>query len=302
MTKCIVRIAEGIGNQLFMFANSLSFSRRIGYSLYIDNKSGYFQKKNIRFYQLDKFNLDTPICDDEYKFNNPLKNLKRKFLINIDRFKQRKSFILEPKDNLKRTKFCNLNKHNLSNLLYIEGYFESEKYFSDIKQILKKKITLKDQYIYENNEYFSLIKNNPNVVSICIRQNRYSERLYNRYNFESKKKSSELTKITIDYIKRAVKYIDTKITKPRYLIWSDDFSNLREYFPLDKYLFVDIKENKSLSDFYLLLNCKNFIVGPTSFHWWPAWLNFEKTSIVLRPKNISTSNNIDFWPENWMSI
>ena len=96
--------------------------------------------------------------------------------------------------------------------------------------------------------------------------------------------------------------IDTKITKPSYLIWSDDFSNLREYFPLDKYLFVDIKENKSLSDFYLLLNCKNFIVGPTSFHWWPAWLNFEKTSIVLRPKNISTSNNIDFWPENWMSI
>ena len=83
MTKCIVRIAEGIGNQLFMYANSLSFSRRIEYSLYIDDKSGYFQKKNIRFYQLDKFNLDTPICDDKYKFNNHLKHLKRKFLIKL---------------------------------------------------------------------------------------------------------------------------------------------------------------------------------------------------------------------------
>ena len=45
MTKCIVRIAEGIGNQLLCSQIVYPFSRRIGYSLYIDNKSAYFQKK-----------------------------------------------------------------------------------------------------------------------------------------------------------------------------------------------------------------------------------------------------------------
>ena len=46
--KIIVRIAEGLGNQLFMYANSLSLSKKINYNLFIDNESGYFQKKNIR--------------------------------------------------------------------------------------------------------------------------------------------------------------------------------------------------------------------------------------------------------------
>ena len=51
-----------------------------------------------------------------------------------------------------------------------------------------------------------------------------------------------------------------------------------------------------------LLNCKNFIVGPTSFHWWPAWLNSRENSIIIRPKDIDISNNSDFWPNKWISI
>ena len=77
--KIIVRIAEGLGNQLFMYANSLSLSKKINYNLFIDNESGYFQKKNIRSYQLNNFNIDTPICEIKYKFNNQLKNIKEKF-------------------------------------------------------------------------------------------------------------------------------------------------------------------------------------------------------------------------------
>ena len=45
--KIIVRIAEGLGNQLFMYANSLSLSRKINYNLFIDNESGYFQKMKL---------------------------------------------------------------------------------------------------------------------------------------------------------------------------------------------------------------------------------------------------------------
>ena len=43
--KLIVRIAEGLGNQLFMYANSLALAKKINYDLLIDNESGYFQKK-----------------------------------------------------------------------------------------------------------------------------------------------------------------------------------------------------------------------------------------------------------------
>tara|TARA_B100000287_G_scaffold353044_1_gene342672 strand:+ start:50 stop:961 length:912 start_codon:yes stop_codon:yes gene_type:complete len=300
--KIIVRIAEGLGNQLFMYANSLSLSRKINYNLFIDNESGYFQKKNIRSYQLDNFNIDTPICENKYKFNNQLKNIKRKILIKLDRYKKKKTFLLEKKDYLKKTKFVDNSRGNFSNILYIEGHYESEKYFHDLKNVLIEKFTLKNQHIYQKNEYFGLIENNKNVISICVRQNRFSERLSNKYDQNQKNKSDEFTKSTINYIKRSVNFIDQKIDNAKYLVWSNDFSNLREYFPSEKFTFVDIKENKSLSDFYLLLNCKNFIVGPTSFHWWPAWLNSKENSITIRPKDIDISNNSDFWPNNWIPI
>ena len=52
--KLIVRISQGIGNQLFMYAHAYSLSKRINYDLYIDNTSGYFKKKDqfflINFY------------------------------------------------------------------------------------------------------------------------------------------------------------------------------------------------------------------------------------------------------------
>ncbi len=300
--KIIVRIAEGLGNQFFMYANSLALSKKINYDLFIDDESGYFQKKNIRSYQLDNFNIETPICEKRYKFNNQLKNLKRKFLIKTEFFKKKRTFLLEKKDKFKKTSFNNHDLGSLSKFLFIEGHYESEKYFINERKILQDRFTLKHQNIYKNNEFYSLIKDNNNVVSICIRQNRFSERISNRNNIFQKKKSDQLTQDTINYIKRAVDFIDQKKPNVQYFIWSNDFSNLREYFPVNKFTFVDIKEKKTLSDFFLLLNCKHFIVGPTSFHWWPAWLNSKKDSFILRPKNINISNNVNFWPDDWLAI
>ena len=65
----IVRIAEGLGNQLFMYANAISLSNKINYDLYVDNESGYFKKKDIRNFDLEKFNLSAPSVDDKFKFN-----------------------------------------------------------------------------------------------------------------------------------------------------------------------------------------------------------------------------------------
>ena len=39
MKKIIVRIAEGLGNQLFMYSHAYSLSKKLGYELQIDNTS-----------------------------------------------------------------------------------------------------------------------------------------------------------------------------------------------------------------------------------------------------------------------
>ena len=71
--KVIVRIAEGLGNQLFMYANGLALSKKNQASLYMDNESGFFKKKNklrLRKYNLDIFSTNINICNSIDKFNN----------------------------------------------------------------------------------------------------------------------------------------------------------------------------------------------------------------------------------------
>ena len=295
--KIIVRIAEGIGNQLFMYAHAYSLSKNINYDLFIDNTSGYFKKKNqVRSYQLDKFNIDTSLSEKNYRFDTLSLNIKRNILKKLDFFKKKKLFLLETTFDNKVTQYIDADMNNFSDLLYIEGYFESEKYFKKFKNKLKSKFIIKDKYLDQNNKFIELLKNN-NSVSISVRQNRYSER-----GIVDNDKSLKFTKNTIDYIYKAISFFKKKIPNPRFFIWSNDFKNLNNYFNKNEFTFIENQNNKSLNDFNLFRYSKHFIVGPTSFHWWGAWLNETPDKICVRPSNINPSNNKDFWPDGWIKI
>ena len=43
--KLTVEIAEGLGNQLFMYSHAYSLSKKLNYKIQIDNTSGYSKKK-----------------------------------------------------------------------------------------------------------------------------------------------------------------------------------------------------------------------------------------------------------------
>ncbi len=297
MKKLIVRIAEGLGNQLFMYSHAYALSRELGYDLFLDNTSGYFKVKNkIRNYELDKFNISASICDDIYKFDNYSKDFKRKFLKIFDLIKNDKSFYLEKTDKNKTTSYQNSNKHIFSDILTTEGYFQSEKYFLNYSNDLKREFIIKNDYLSKNTKYINLLEKH-NSVSICIRQNRYSEG-----KIKNQEKSNQFTKNTIDYVKRSISFLKKKVDNPVFFIWSNEFQNLNEYFNDNKYIFIENKENKSLNDFNLFMYSKHFIIGPTPFHWWGAWLNNNPNKICIRPKNINPSNNSDFWPDKWISI
>ena len=64
--KIIVRIAEGLGNQMFMYANAMSLSKKFDYKLLIDDSSGYYKKKDVRNYYLNY--LDNMLCNIFYNF------------------------------------------------------------------------------------------------------------------------------------------------------------------------------------------------------------------------------------------
>ena len=294
----IAKISEGLGNQLFMYANAYTISKKFNLNLCLDPYSGYY-KNNIRSYMLNNFNISSKIASSEWIFSNNYKNLIKKIKIKCDLFKKKKSFLFESKDKNKFTKFSSIKLDNFSDQIYVDGNFESEKYFSDYRNDLLNEFSFKKDM--SNNKYLDIIKKH-NVVSISIRQNRYSERIKNKFDQHSISKSQNFVAKTVDYIYQAIKLISSKVNNPKFLLWSNDFTGLEQYFPTNEFLYVINPEDKILNDFYLLTQCKYFIVGPSTFSWWGAWLSNNESKICIRPKNINPSNNIDFWPESWISI
>ena len=299
MNKIIVaKISEGLGNQLFMYANAYAISKKFNLDLCLDPYSGYY-KNNIRSFMLNDFNISSKIAPSDWIFSNNYRKLIKKIKIKYDFFKKKKSFLLESKDNNKLTKFTSIKLDNLDDTFYIDGNFESEKYFLDYRNDLLNEFSLKNNLC--NNKYLDVIKKN-NVVSISVRQNRYSERINNKYDQYSINRSQDFITKTVDYIYNSIKFIKSKVHNPKFLLWSNDFKGLEKYFPTNEFLYVRNTENKILNDFYLLTKCKYFIVGPSTFSWWGAWLSNSENKICIRPRNINPSNNVDFWPESWISI
>ena len=299
--KIITKISEGLGNQLFMYANAYALSKRNDFEFYVDPYSGYFKKKHAYKYFLNHFKTTSNIASQKYVFANHFKHIIKKFLIFFDIFKKKKKFIFEKKDYNKQSKYHPIDLTLTNDIFFLDGNFETEKYFIDFRDDLLNEFKIKDIDIFSKNKYLSLIQNNY-VVSICVRQNRFSERIKNRNNKKSILKSKLFLEETVKYIYKSISYFDDKIKKALYLIWSNDFIGLEEYFDTNKFILVKNNNNKVLTDFYLLTKCKYFIVGPSTFHWWGAWLSPYEGKICVRPKDINPSNNIDFWPENWIKI
>ena len=76
----------------------------------------------------------------------------------------------------------------MNDTFYIDGNFESEKYFLDYRKNLLSEFSFKNDLRY--NKYLDIINRN-NVVSISVRQNRFSERENNKYDKYSINKSKD---------------------------------------------------------------------------------------------------------------
>ena len=298
--KIVVKIAAGLGNQMFMYANAYTLSKKYSLNLTVDNTSGYFQKKNrtlSREYGLDIFNLSSKKSSKEDKFDTYLKHFLKKFLVFFDKFFSKKTFFKEKINNEKMSYFIPIDLSNSKKKIYIEGYYQSEKYFSEFKKNIRSEfsinltdVNVKD--IYKKN----LI--NTNSVSLHLRRNRFKS---NDGKFGDQNYKGTVTfESVIDYVNRGIDYFRKNTDNPHFFVWSDNFEDIEKYFVGDDFTYV--KGENIKHDFYLFQFAKNFIVSPSTFHWWGAWLNNSVNKICIRPKNINPSNNKDFWPEKWLVI
>ena len=304
----IIRISNGLGNQLFMYASAYAMSKELSRKLLIDNESSFYSNKNISVYLLNNFNITSEIASDNKKFKSLYGYLKRKFLLKTDLFRRNKLFYIEKKNIDKITNYNDDFKNKFfDNNMYVEGYFESEKYFLNYKRSLSNEFKFKNPDIYKNNLYFDNISKS-NSVALCIRQNRFIEGINNN-NAVNRKKSWNYTLEQIEYINKSVQIIKSKISNAKFFLWSNDFQNLESNFFDFDYQNINLNNvndsiDKTILGLYLLTNCKHYVVTASSFNWWGAWLSANQNKIIIRPSHFKnfTFNNKDLWPENWLSV
>ena len=288
----VIELQGGLGNQMFQYALGRHLSLINNTSLYLDTcyLNDRKPKKNFTFrtFDLDIFNIAASIApvgiSKKYGLTKPA------FIKLINRIIQPKplSFIAEKKFTFDATVL------HLPDNVYLNGYWQSEKYFITIQEIIRKDFSLKLPLPVHVQKLQSVIENS-NAVCLHVR----------RGDFVKVKMHGTLG---IDYYGKAARLMCEKITNPIFYIFSDDISWCKKNIVLPGnivYIADEFAAEKSRGHFSLMIACKHFIIPNSSFGWWAAWLNTNPDKIVMAPKvwfHNSNWDTKDILPLNWIRL
>lgn len=284
----IVKIVGGLGNQMFQYAYAKALGKR-GYEVKLDI-SVFETYKLHGGYQLDKYNIDLEVSSKKenmkYYSNSLLSKVLRRVGIETSKAVRERSLLFDES-------FLNVEDNN-----YIEGYFQSEKYFKSIRDILLEQLTVKQELSNYTKEIENKIQSSPNSCSIHIR----------RGDFVNSDNINIHGSCDLEYYEKAIEHLEEKIDSINYFVFSDDISWCKENLNLPNAVFVNSKEKRiPQEDMYLMSLCGHNIIANSSFSWWGAWLNQNKEKIVITPKRWFADDELeeqskDIICKNWVRL
>ena len=254
-----LKLTGGLGNQMFQFAAGYSVAKRKNVDLYLD--LSWYNRRNIH----NGFEL-------EYVFNifkrvgfvnNPF-SLKQ-FLSKID-FTYK---IYDEPHFHYTSEITNIPDH-----CFIRGYWQSEMYFKEYTEEIKKIFRFEKILDEENTKIANDILNNKSI-SLHVR----------RGDFLLKKNHNHNVNLT-KYYSDAINQISKNFYKPKFFIFTDDPTWVAQNFSIiSNFKIVNAnKSNNSFLDMYLMSLCKGNIIANSSFSWWGAWLNDNNNKIIFAPQ------------------
>jgi hypothetical protein len=227
----------GLGNQMFQMANVIGQARRLKLDY------GFFLQSEI-----------------------PLQGKQpSSYISNIFR---NIPFVSFAPGNLMRLYQSDIQGRNIDSTLlnnHVEffGYYQSEVFFQDSAEYIRRVFAPSDSFIQDAYKEFDFLDSE--TVSVHIRRGDY-------LRFPGIHPS-----VDISYVQEALEchgHYDNLI------VFSDDPEWAKKNFDFPRMYVISIEDYQSL---WLMSLCKHNIIANSSFSWWASYLNFNKNCKVYAP-------------------
>ncbi len=293
----ITRLIGGLGNQMFQYAVGRRLAHVLGTELKLDiTEFDNYKPRTFRTYSLGNFNI-------REKFASPeeVAALTRPTMLERMRAKLLRRPPRPPRTYIREKHFhFDPDILNLLDGVYLDGYWQSEKYFSDIAEIIRREFTVKVPQTGKNQELGEQI-NSRESVSLNVR----------RGDYVSNPRINKLFGCCgLDYYLRRVEFINSKVKNAHFFAFSDEPQWVADNLKLPCSMTIVDHNNTSMEyeDLRLISQCKHHIIANSSFSWWGAWLNPRKDKMVFAPKQWfgkerqASRKMDDLLPANWIVL
>jgi hypothetical protein len=282
----IVKLDGGMGNQLFQYATGRYLAQKLNAELKLD--IDIYTAKNKRQYALHHFNVQ-----EVFSSAGERKNLKRKEFFR--RQLNKLGVGLKPYWYTEQKPGYDANIEKLTDNVYLEGFWQSEKYFKPIEGTIRREFTVKDSPSELNRKYLDEIRS-VNSISIHVR----------RGDYVTEKETNAVHGVCdLEYYRKAIDRVSAEVSDPRFYIFSDDMEWTKANLSSSTHpsIYIDHNQTAPHEDLRLMYSCKHHIIANSSFSWWGAWLNDNAEKKVIAPRNwFRTLENRDIIPGGWLTL
>ena len=282
----IIRIQGGLGNQLFQYAAGRCLAEKLYTECKLDLSS--LHKNQLRQSDLNYFSFEPLIATK--------KEIKQ-FVFFPSLYRHSPALFSKLGKNIYREPHYHFdeNFYRIKNPVYLDGYWQSEKYFKPLEVLLRKELTIKHELVSHlagsTKEWSS-----KETIAVHIRRGDYTQQKIQDYHGT----------LSAGYYNNAIDALAAKFNNPFFCFFSDDIKWVKENINIQyPHEFISGYTKSAIEDFYLMSQCKHNIIANSSFSWWAAWLNNHPGKMVIAPRQWFNNANLDtkdLTPENWLCI
>ena len=262
----VIQLSGGMGNQMFQYALYLQL-KALGKHVKIDDKTEYEGRDNARPIRLSVF-------DAKYTTPNEIemKCLTDSFLDFVSKIRRkltgRKTAEYVEKSQLFDSEVWKKDR------AYLVGCWQSEKYFYDIREEVKKAFTFRNITLSSKMQEYERKMQETNSVSLHIRRGDYLtvSDVYGGI-------------CTPEYYEKAMKQMEEWHPDCHFFVFTNDVKWVKENYHQKNLTIVEGNdEDAGYIDLYLMTRCKHYILANSSFSWWGCYLSASKDKKVIAPK------------------